>query len=170
MAPGTDLSALASEIERVHNTSLVPQKKIEFSLKAPTNGPVVVHASTITKDFDELRFEAAAFHQLSVSGYQVKPTDSSRSHPQPSQHQSSLLISSPYNDPGHYLDLSTLDTSDLIFAKALTALKPTREDYATAPYTSALNFSSVLSLIRTLSAAENHVWKEHTFYVVIFRS
>ncbi|KAF2252303.1 hypothetical protein BU26DRAFT_407187, partial [Trematosphaeria pertusa] len=124
---------------------------------------VVLDPSQITRDYDKLRFEAAAFGQLQLPELE----DHQASTP---PHHSTSLISSPYNDPGHYLDLSDLDTADLIFAKALTALKPVRPDYATAPYTSSLNFPTILDLIRELAAAENFHWKSHSFYVVIFRS
>lgn len=161
MAPGTDLSFLAIEITATPETTL-PQKTINTP-SAASKGRVVLDPSQITRDYDKLRFEAAAFGQLQLPELE----DHQASTP---PHHSTSLISSPYNDPGHYLDLSDLDTADLIFAKALTALKPVRPDYATAPYTSSLNFPTILDLIRELAAAENFHWKSHSFYVVIFRS
>jgi hypothetical protein len=53
---------------------------------------------------------------------------------------------------------------------ALTALKPARPDYATATYTEALNFDSVLDVLRTLVKSEGAQWRETSFYVVTFRS
>ncbi|GAM89578.1 hypothetical protein ANO11243_076170 [Dothideomycetidae sp. 11243] len=82
----------------------------------------------------------------------------------------SLLKSSPYDYPTNFLDLSTLDTPDLLFAKAMTAFESTRPDYATQPYAESFNFSEVLTLLRSLAAAEQYTWKEHVFYVVVFQS
>lgn len=127
------------------------------------SGTTVLHPDKITQDFDDLRFGAAALHQLDV------PND-----PNVISHDprilSTQLISSPYNNPGHYLDLSTLSMANLLFAKALTALRPLRPDYATAPYTEGLDFAGVLSLLRTLCENANHHWTPTSFYVVIFRS
>ncbi|KAF2678499.1 hypothetical protein K458DRAFT_276495, partial [Lentithecium fluviatile CBS 122367] len=136
--------------------------------RPPTLGSTVLYPSSVTKDFDGLRFEAAALHQL--GDIQIENAVKKETHPSTSPPLSTLLISSPYNEPGHYLDLLSLDTSSRIFAKALTALKPVRSDYATASYTESLDFQAVLSLIRAFAAAEAYHWKEATFYVVIFRS
>jgi hypothetical protein len=156
MAPGTDLSFLADEISTAHEITL-PTKTAKISLTAPSHGTTVLDPSLITTEFDSLRFEAAAYSQLDIS--QAKNDD-----------LSSLLISSPYNNPDHYLDLTTLDIPNLLLSKALTALKPLRPDYATAPYTEALNLSTVVDLVRKFAADEKFEWKEQTFYVVSFRS
>jgi hypothetical protein len=164
MAPGTNLSALAHEVESTSTTTLpkLPNKLPPELLAA---GPLLLSPSLITQEFDDLRFEAAASQQLSIP-------DPNPSNIHDNDNEiSTLLISSPYNNPGHYLDLTSLDTPNLIFAKALTALKPTRADYATAPYIASLNFSTtVLKLVRDLAAAEQYEWKEQSFYVVIFQS
>lgn len=158
MAPGLDLSVLAAELG-AHNTT-VPESKVRIDAStAAEAGTSILDPTSVTQDFDELRFEAAASRQLDGPGTS-----------DPNTSRSSLLISSPYNNPGHYLDLNTLETPNLIFAKALTALKPLRSDYATAPYLSSLDFSTVISLVRSLSQELNYTWKSHTFYVVIFRS
>jgi hypothetical protein len=156
MAPGTDLSFLAKEISTAHEITL-PTKTAKISPTIPSHGTTVLDPSLITTEFDPLRFEAAAYSQLDIS--QAKKND-----------LSSQLISSPYNNPGHYLDLTTLDIPNLLLAKALTALKPLRPDYATAPYTEALNLSTVVDLVRKFAADEEFEWKEQTFYVVSFRS
>lgn len=169
MAPGTDLSFLASEIEAAHRTAL-PQKATEMDPNTIGTGYEVLSPSLMTQDFDDLRFEAAAFGQLDRPRMEDNSAPSSNSSTQTASSLSSHLISSPYNSPGHYLDLTSLDTANLIFAKALTVLKPVREDYATAPFSSSLNFSTVLSLVRALSDAEGYTWEKRTFYVVIFRS
>ncbi|KAF1957698.1 hypothetical protein CC80DRAFT_389067, partial [Byssothecium circinans] len=125
----------------------------------------------VTQEFDALRFDAAASGQLDVSRASSFAGQKDESKLGKPSQLSTLLISSPYNNLGHYLDLSDLDTPNLILAKALTILQPTREDYATAPYIQSLNFASgVLPLVRELAAAEGYEWIGHAFYVVIFRS
>ncbi|RAH43668.1 uncharacterized protein BO95DRAFT_501526 [Aspergillus brunneoviolaceus CBS 621.78] len=122
----------------------------------------------ITTDFDALRFHAAAALQLRFSLHQTEtvaaalPTDTH-------------LIVSPYNQPGHLLDLRTLDRANQLLAQALTILQPTRPDYATAPYTESFNWASVFELLRQLaldSQAEDEAtsWPAQSFYVVTFRS
>ncbi|KAF2646121.1 hypothetical protein P280DRAFT_524821 [Massarina eburnea CBS 473.64] len=158
MAPGTNLSVLAHEVETTPPSTL-PHNK----------GATVLNPALITQEFDGLRFEAAAARQLDPSSH--LPPSAPKTQLGGPPRESSFLISSPYNNPGHYLDLSTLDTPNLIFAKALTALQPVVTDYATAPYIECLNFrSTVLQLVRDLAAVEGYEWKTHTFYVVVFRS
>src|SRR5690242_16234119 len=129
MAPGPDLSFLAQEVDNsksaivVHNstTTLLP-------VKASSAGTVVLDPSQITTDFDELRFESAAFGQLQVPHKdRVHPgSTKEKTDTETAPSLSSDLISSPYNIPGHYLALTSLNTPNLIFAKALTGLKPVR--------------------------------------------
>ncbi|RAL11507.1 uncharacterized protein BO97DRAFT_435195 [Aspergillus homomorphus CBS 101889] len=112
------------------------------------------HHSLITTDFDALKFHAAASLQLRA---QI-PTDN-------------LLIVSPYNAPGHLLDLRTLDTANQLLAQALTIFQPTRPDYATAPYTESFNWAGVFEFLGRL--VRNHGafhWPTQSFYVVTFRS
>jgi len=149
MAPGT----LIDE----DNSTQIPEKHllVESKIQIPT----VFQANLITKDFDALRFQAAASLQL-------RHEQSSLSQA-PTNH---LLISSPYNELDHLLDLRTLDIQDRLFAKALTTLQPTRLDYATADYIESFNWDQVLKTLRLLAKEENHVWTEQVFYTVIFRS
>jgi hypothetical protein len=119
----------------------------------------LISASLITTDFDALRFEAAASLQLLNS--QSLSTSTPKSH---------HLISSPYNDPAHLLDLRRLDTQNRLLAQALSFLKPIKDDYATGDYLSSFNWDEVLTALRTLAAAEGHAWTEQVFYTVIFRS
>ncbi|KAL1606337.1 hypothetical protein SLS60_003739 [Paraconiothyrium brasiliense] len=159
MAPGLNLSALTDEAT-MHNDIAISKSELSINTSdAVKSGASVLDPASVTQEFDELRFEAAASRQLDFPDTRDE-----------SAVRSSQLISSPYNNPGHYLDLTTLDTPNLIFAKALTALKPLRSDYATAPYISSLDFPTVLSLVRSFSQELNYTWKSHTFYVVIFRS
>ena len=160
MAPGLDLTFLSREITDSKASTLHHQP---FLLATATQcaGSKVQDPSEIPTDFDLLRFEGAAFNQLHVEdaddAKDAKPT-------------STLLISSPYNSEGHFLDLTTLSTPFLLFAKALTALKPVRPDYATAEYTKALNFPAILDLLRDFATQAKYDWKSQTFYVVVFRS
>ena len=161
MAPGLDLTVLAREIG-AHDSITVSKTSAKDNVATNFHSlSAVLDPETVTQEFDELRFEAAASRQL------PNPTNIDQNH---TVATSTQLISSPYNNPGHYLDLTTLDTPNLIFAKALTALKPLRSDYATAPYISSLDFPAVLSLIRRFSHELGYTWTSHSFYVVIFRS
>lgn len=127
---------------------------------------LVLNPTLITTDFDLLRFSAAAYDQL--------PKDHQHSALDPKT-LSTSLISSPYNNPSHYLDLSTLPLPSLLFAKALTALAPLTPAYATTPYAEALNFNHVLSVLRELvnvstETVRGFEWPETSFYVVVFSS
>ncbi|KAI4700193.1 hypothetical protein J4E81_004231 [Alternaria sp. BMP 2799] len=152
-----------------------PLSPHEVSTKLPAIPPILdatqIHGlldpRSISTDFEKLRFEAAAHEQLTLRNEQPNKTAVRAAQP-----SSTLLISSPYNIPGHYLDLSSphLTTSSRLLALALTVLKPATPTYATASYTQALNFDSVLTALRDLMARENFTWKETSFYVVVFRS
>lgn len=158
---------------------------------APHDPSLVLNPAFVTQEFDLLRFEAAAYEQIltgnslprtTPSAPRTKTSDSDvrisgDEEPQTEvasndteQLYSTNLISSPYNNPGHYLDLTSLPLPSLLFAKALSALAPTRPDYATAPYASSLNFSAVLSVLRSLAADAGTVFPASSFYVVVFRS
>jgi hypothetical protein len=173
MAPGTDVQAVQiqdstlaindlSEKQALINITAVPSTP---ETPAPTTADantLVLDPSLVTQDFDLLRFHAAAFTQLSGLKHDSTTQD-------PTTTYSNLLISSPYNTPLHHLDLTTLPLPSLLFAKALTALQPTTPTYATAPYTSALNFDHVLQILRTLIPTD-FAFPETSFYVVVFRS
>lgn len=133
---------------------------------------LILNPSFITSDFDALRFEAAAYNQLPSPDSQfATPTSGSDSDSDsPSPAYSTNLISSPYNNPGHYLDLSRLPVPSRLFALALTALQTIHSSYATSPYSSSLNFDTVLSVLRNLAQREGVEWQETSFYVVVFRS
>jgi hypothetical protein len=118
---------------------------------------LVLEPSTITSEFDPLRFEAAASRQLDLSS--------------PSLRISTYLVSSPYNITSQLLDLRRLTLSSLLFAKALSMLKPVRMDYATADYIDIFNWSDVLGTLRELAKQQDGFkWTETSFYIVIFRS
>ncbi|QKX56051.1 uncharacterized protein TRUGW13939_03151 [Talaromyces rugulosus] len=141
---------------------------VETSATAPANAPTVTlrapttlfHHSLVTKDFELLKFHAASALQLQFGGQRHEQVVTS----------DDRLIASPYNEPLNLLDLRRLDTPNQLLAKALTILKPLRDDYATAPYTESFNWQAVVDFLRDLSAAEGHRWKKQKFYVVTFRS
>jgi hypothetical protein len=151
-----------------------PEPKISRNL----HGIQLLDPKCITTDFDKLRFEAAAREQLisyseRPASKQLTPNqDITEATSQTAQPSSTVLISSPYNKPGHYLDISSphLTTPSRLLALALTVLKPATSAYATTLYTQALNFDTVLSVLRGLTAKEEYIWKETSFYVVVFRS
>lgn len=151
MAPGIDAFLFLSAFTRASKNTTVND-----------HSTLVLNHTSVTKDFDSLRFEAAASQQLALGDI---PQD-----PQPETPLSTFLISSPYNEKYHLLDLTTLDLPNRLFAKALSALRPIRQDYATAAYVESLNWSKVLGKLRELCAAAGHEWIAHSFYVVIFRS
>jgi hypothetical protein len=171
MAPGLDISTL----DTLEPTLTTKQPSINIASVAsspasesPTDITLVLHPSLITQDFDLLRFHAAAFDQLpkaNDSDAIIKDKPISSDTPTYSTH----LISSPYNNPGHYLDLTHLPTPSLLFAKALSALQPLSPAYATLPYASALNFDAVLTVLRSLIPPD-YVFPRTSFYVVVFQS
>lgn len=150
MAPGIASPALATANQAQEPTN-------------PKAATQLLHHRLVTTDFDALKFRAAASLQLQLD---QTTTDKSAAHTD----RDTRLIASPYNDPPHLLDLETLDTQNRLLALALTAFKPIRDDYATAPYTESFNWDEVFHLVRTFAAAEGHVWTARSFYVVEFRS
>ncbi|OCK76285.1 hypothetical protein K432DRAFT_446130 [Lepidopterella palustris CBS 459.81] len=147
MAPGIDTS--------VHlNGNANPFKPTSLS----EGSGLVLEPTSVPIDSDFLKFEAATSQPLALDNTK------------PNSPLSALLVSSPYNEPGHLLDLATLDVPNRLFAKALTVLRPIRSDYATAPYEESLNWTTVLGTLQQLAETEHYQWKEQSFYVVIFRS
>ena len=88
----------------------------------------------------------------------------------PTQPESSWLISSPYLEPDHLLDLGKLDIQSSLLAQALTHLEPATPSYATAPYPETLNWATVFTALKDLSTSANHTWTTQIFYVVEFKS
>ena len=158
------------------NDDELPPTASQSDVSLHVHSVQLLNPESITSEFDKLRFEAAAHDQLVFHNPQLYQTaDDISKHSTPNQDPetlSTLLISSPYNIPNHYLDLSSphLTIPSRLLALALTALKPATLTYATTPYPLALNFSVVLALLRTLIAQERYEWKETAFYVVVFRS
>ena len=81
-----------------------------------------------------------------------------------------FLVVSPYTSPPHLLDLGTLNQPQRFLAKALTLFSQTREDYATAPYSTSFNWPTVITHLRNLTQQSSHEWQHQRFYIVVFRS
>lgn len=81
-----------------------------------------------------------------------------------------FLITSPYTDESHLLDISTVSRPYQLLARALTVMTAIRTDYATAPYIIAFNWEEIMSKLRQLAKEEVYEWGQRSFYVVVFRS
>jgi len=103
-----------------------------------------------------------------LNGHSVESSLQSPSHYPPAENN--LLVSSPYTESDHLLDLRTLDTPCNLFARALAILHPIRTDYAIADLTDSFNWESVMIRLRTLAANEDFQWQRQSFYTVTFRS
>lgn len=153
----------------------------------PLDDPKVLRAATgivikdlrphheVTSDFDELKFHAAASRQIKWQQQQKQNqneeiSSSENSISETETETDTRLISSPYNDTPHLLDLETLDTQSRLLALALASFTSIRPDYATAPYIDNFNWDEVFNLVKTFADAEGHRWTAQTFYVVAFRS
>lgn len=84
--------------------------------------------------------------------------------------EAAFLVISPYTCQHHLLHLGSVEKPQRLFAKALTLMAPLRDDYATAPYSDAFNWGSVVSALKSLVGAESYTWKQQSYYIVVFRS
>ena len=85
--------------------------------------------------------------------------------------QPEYLVVSPYTSLDHQLDLTKLDKLDQLLAKAMTIMRATREDYATAPYLDAFNWTEIMESLRMYCGLEKHSWdQDRSFYIIVFRS
>ncbi|OQN99832.1 hypothetical protein B0A48_14602 [Cryoendolithus antarcticus] len=83
-----------------------------------------------------------------------------------------LLQASPYTTPEHFLDLSTLTLPLQLFAKSLVHMQAVRSDYATAPYSEAFNWQSIVDAYSSIAdddRIESMLQPLH-FFVIVFRS
>ena len=131
--------------------------------------------SILTRTLDSNRPSVTVDH----GQFQSKPRTEQKSSPVdcsipalhlPADLKKTYLISSPYSDPANQLDLRDLDTPFRFLALALTAMRPVRDDYATAPYLESFNWSEVITLLRSICQHAGFEWHEQAFYVVVFRS
>lgn len=81
-----------------------------------------------------------------------------------SEDDARFLVSSPYTTKENLLDLETLGMENQRLAQALTHMRSTRDDYATAPYLDSFTWVEVSNILRRLARRRNHVWKETSFY------
>lgn len=80
------------------------------------------------------------------------------------------LVTSPYTEDDHLLDLVSLNQENQILALALTKMRAIREDYSTALYLDSFNWEEVIDSVRQLVAKRGAAFKETTWYIVAFRS
>lgn len=118
---------------------------------------IVEDPSSVTDLFAPLQLDAAGSRQAKMYSEDWKV-----------EAPSNLLITSPYNIPGHHLDLTSLpDVYDRIFALALAIMKPIVQDYTTHEYEATFNWDRILNAVKSFS---NSTFPQREFYVVIFRS
>jgi len=87
--------------------------------------------------------------------------------PNPSRY----LITSPYPEPAHQLDLDSVNEENRLLALALVKMRSLRDDYATAPYLDTFNWEEIVETLRALARERGgHRWRETSFYIVAFRS
>jgi hypothetical protein len=143
----------------VQQRAAVPAFSPAATKYTPNLASIAAHKSTTTKEHSSTTFSTSTEITPEIQ-HLADSLDINATH----------LISSPYPDLENQLHLPSLPPPSQLFALALTALSPTRPDYATAPYTEIFNWSLVFSLLRALSQKENLQWPRTEFYVVIFRS
>jgi len=80
------------------------------------------------------------------------------------------IVSSPYTDDAHLLDMETLDRENQLLSRALSHMTCTRDDYATASYIESFNWNECFDRLKDLAKDEKHEWRETSFYIVAFRS
>ena len=80
------------------------------------------------------------------------------------------LVASPYIEQEHLLDLESVDAESGLLAEALSLMRNTRADYATAPYAESFNWDEVMAELEAVTQRRGHRWREASFFVVAFRS
>ncbi|KAI9891171.1 MAG: hypothetical protein M1814_003014 [Vezdaea aestivalis] len=118
--------------------------------------------SVVSSDANGLRFEASASLQLRHLNPSLSPPPSS----------SNLLVISPYTSHEHLLDLRSVSLPNQLLAKAMTLFRPTRPDYATAPYPDSFNWADVISEYTHLSnhQSDPQLLSQQTFHLISFHS
>ena len=139
----------------------VPPKHL--SSHSPHSKSFLFDHRLVDPSLDALKFGAAASIQL-PSAHSGSCNHSKNQSPE------NLLVVSPYTSRSHLLDLNSVNAPDQLVAKALTSMKPIRDDYATASYKEAFNWNEVMGVLQGLVKEEQHEWKERSLYVVVFMS
>ena len=134
-----------------------------LSPSSPDQKSSLIDYHLVDPSFDALKFEAAASFQLPSSHSDTCKHAKNES-------SENLLVVSPYTSRSHLLDLNSVDKPNQLVAKALTTMKPIREDYATAPYKEAFNWNEIMHVLQGLVKEEQYEWKERSLYVVVFKS
>lgn len=143
---------------------------IKFN-RGPTHSPPncsntrssLFHYRLVDPSFDSLKFRAAA-------SFQLPSAHSDSCQHAKNESSENLLVVSPYTSQSHLLDLSSVDRPNQLVAKALTTMRPIREDYATAPYKEAFNWTEIMEVLQGLRKQEQYEWEARSFYVVVFKS
>jgi len=121
---------------------------------------ITLHRFNFSRDISKL--------DATPPGVVSNPSGTVFQHTEPSD---SFLVVSPYLTQPHLLDVRALSKPIQLLAKALTLLKPTRTDYATAPYLDSFNWTAVMETLHELRQVElTYRWEPQAFYVIVFRS
>ena len=100
-----------------------------------------------------------------------KPVDDAETPPPPEAvDPARYLVTSPYAEPAHQLDLLSVNEENRLLALALVKMRSLRDDYATAPYLDTFNWDEIVETLRALARERGHRWRETSFYIVAFRS
>lgn len=79
------------------------------------------------------------------------------------------ILSSPYKEIDHLLDLETLPIHYQLLAKSLTKFRGL-EDYASQPYENSFNIEEVIDDFKNNAAVSGIKIPQFTVYIVVFRS
>ena len=115
-------------------------------------------------------FSLEEYHHPLPNTLQIPQDPALPANDRPEADPGSHLVVSPYTTLPHLLDLRTLEESQRLLAKALTALQSVRDDYATAPYRQSFNWDGVIERLKSLAELSEYQWKRQHFYIVVFRS
>ncbi|KAJ5246880.1 hypothetical protein N7468_001863 [Penicillium chermesinum] len=154
---------MAPDVASLAQSTAIPASKVDGPVYPADSIDLkrLLRHDLVTKDFDELRFEAASARQLLTF---VEASE------RPSSELDTRLVASPYNEASHLLDINTVDAQSRYLALALAYLRPTRDDYAVAGYLESFNWDEVFDIARRFAESEGHTWTSQSFYVVSFRS
>ncbi|KAJ6145136.1 hypothetical protein N7470_009031 [Penicillium chermesinum] len=154
---------MAPDVASLAQSTAIPASKVDGPVYPADSIDLkrLLRHDLVTKDFDELRFEAASARQLLTF---VEASE------RPSSELDTRLVASPYNEASHLLDINTVDAQSRYLALALAHLRPTRDDYAVAGYLESFNWDEVFDIARRFAESEGHTWTSQSFYVVSFRS
>ncbi|KAI9679124.1 MAG: hypothetical protein M1829_001794 [Trizodia sp. TS-e1964] len=157
---------------------MVQSNASQSPLSARAASVGLVDHRLVNSSVAELKFNAAASYQL------LSSHDPGCAHAK----NDNLLVVSPYTTLPHLLNLDHYDLQCQLLAKALTLMKPVRDDYATCPYVLAFNWDQVFKgLQQMLAQEEDFEWDSRhvvhlfhackidltpcsSFYIVVFRS